>query len=208
MHATNSGGARACSYATQRGLSMVLTPILRHDCERRPSTARSRVRSRWPRSRASRFRKAFAGISSSWNSFPRGLIPVGDVVCRFNPIYGQGMSVAAQEACVLRSILAARTAAGDPFDGLARTFFAAIQDSIDTPWATAAVADFVYPKTRGERPPDTENTLKFGLALNRLAARDADIHRLTLEVRHLLKPRSVYRDPALVERVRGVMAEA
>ena len=142
------------------------------------------------------------------DSFPRGLIPVGDVVCRFNPIYGQGMSVAAQEACVLRSILAARTAAGDPFDGLARAFFAALQDSIDTPWATAAVADFAYPKTRGERPLDIENTLKFGLALNRLAARDADIHRLMLEVRHLLKPRSVYRDPALVERVRGVMAEA
>ena len=74
--------------------------------------------------------------------------------------------------------------------------------------ATAAVADFIYPKTRGERPPDIEKTLKFGFALNRLAGRDADVHRLMLEVRHLLKPRSVYRDPALVERVRAVMAEA
>jgi hypothetical protein len=30
---------------------------------------------------------------------------------------------------------------------------------------------------------------------------------LIVEVSHLLKPRSVYRDPALQERVRAVMAE-
>jgi 2-polyprenyl-6-methoxyphenol hydroxylase-like FAD-dependent oxidoreductase len=141
-------------------------------------------------------------------SFPRGLIPIGDAICRFNPIYGQGMSVAAQEACVLRNILAAHAGVGDPLDGLARTYFSAIQDTIDTPWATAAVADFVYPMTRGERPVDIESALRFGLGLSRLAGRDAEVHRLMLEVRHLLKPRSVYRDPTLVERVRGVMAEA
>ena len=142
------------------------------------------------------------------DAFPRGLVPIGDAICRFNPIYGQGMSVAAQEACALRSILTARAGAGAPFDGLAGDYFAAIQDAIDTLWATAAVADFVYPKSRGERPPDIEKALKFGFALNRLAACDADVHRLMLEVRHLLKPRSVYRDPDLVERVRAVMAEA
>ena len=141
------------------------------------------------------------------DSFPRGLIPLGDAVCRFNPIYGQGMSVAAQEACALRDLLAARAAAPDPLDGLAQAFFAAIQEVIDTPWATAAVADFVYPQTRGERPPDIENTLKFGVAMNRAAARDANVHKLMYEVRQLLKPRSAYRDPAFVEQVRAAMAE-
>ncbi len=141
-------------------------------------------------------------------SFPRGLIPLGDAVCRFNPIYGQGMSVAAQEACILRDILATRAAAPDPFEGLPQAFFAAIQEVIDTPWATAAVADFAYPQTRGERPPDIENTLKLAVALNDLAARDADIHKLTVEVRQLLKPRSAYRDPAFVARVQTLMAQA
>ena len=156
----------------------------------------------------------FAFPESVWrrferlDSFPRGLLPFGDVICRFNPIYGQGMSVAAKEACVLRDLFDARATERDPLEALAQTFFAEIQDVLDTPWATAAVADFVYPETRGDRPADLESTLKFGQAMVALAARDADVHKLRLEVMNLLKPRSVYRDPDFVARVRGVMAEA
>jgi len=142
------------------------------------------------------------------DSFPRGLLPFGDVICRFNPIYGQGMSVAAKEACVLRDILDARALEPDPLKGLGQKFFAAIQEVLDTPWSSAAISDFVYPETRGDRPADLENTLKFGQAMVVLAARDADVHRLRLEVMNLLKPRNVFRDPDLVARVRGVMAEA
>ena len=139
--------------------------------------------------------------------FPRGLLPIGDAVCRFNPIYGQGMSVAAMEARALRGLLAPRAAETDPLGGLAPAFVAAAAALIETPWAMAAVPDFLHPKTRGERPPNFHQTLRFGLALTRLAARDPDVHRLTVEVAHLLKPRSVYQDPELVQRVMAVMAE-
>ncbi len=140
-------------------------------------------------------------------AFPRGLLPVGDAVCRFNPVYGQGMSVAAQEACLLHRLLGAEAREGEPLEGLAPAFFAEAQALIDGPWAMAAVPDFVHPETRGQRPPDFEITLKFGLALTRLAARDPAVHKLNAEVQHLLKPRSVYRDPELVQRVLAVMAE-
>jgi 2-polyprenyl-6-methoxyphenol hydroxylase-like FAD-dependent oxidoreductase len=138
--------------------------------------------------------------------FPRGLLPIGDAICRFNPVYGQGMSVAAVEACLFRRLLE-RPGDGDPIAGLAPAFFAEVQALIETPWSVA-ILDFVFPDTRGQRPADFETTLRFGIALTRLAAEDPAVHKLTAEVQNLLKPRSVYRDPKLVERVLAKMAEA
>jgi len=141
------------------------------------------------------------------DNFPRGVLPLGDAICRFNPIHGQGMSVAAQEAQALGRLLTAQARETDPLSGLAAAFFAEVSTLIDTPWAAAAIPDFVHPDTRGERPANFEQTLRFGLALGKLAARDPAVHKLTAEVQHLLKPRSVYQDPELVQRVLAVMAE-
>ena len=113
--------------------------------------------------------------------FPRGLLPIADAICRFNPVYGQGMSVAALEACLLRKLL--ETPRGDPIAALAPTFFAEVQAVIDTPWSVA-VFDFAFPDTRGQRPADFETTLKFGIALTRLAAEDPAVHKLTAEVQN------------------------
>ena len=142
------------------------------------------------------------------DSFPRGLLPIGDAFCRFNPMYGQGMSVAAMEANLLRRILHARAAEQDPLAGLAQAFFAEAKFLIETPWAMSVVPDFIYPETKGDRPADLESILRFQGAVTRIAAHDPAVHKLMVEVQHLLKPRSVYRAPALVERVEAEMAEA
>ena len=141
-------------------------------------------------------------------TFPRGLLPFGDTICRFNPVYGQGMSVAALEACLLHRLLAAKAAEGQGIDGLASTFFAEVQAVIETPWATAAIPDFLDPQTEGQRPADLENTLKFSAALFKLAAEDPAVHKVLLEVQHLLKPQSAYRDPEIARRVQALMAAA
>jgi 2-polyprenyl-6-methoxyphenol hydroxylase-like FAD-dependent oxidoreductase len=133
-------------------------------------------------------------------SFPAGLLATGDALCRFNPVFGQGMSVAAQEAVILDRLLAE----GVPMERLAHDFFAAIQDTIATPWGVA-VSDFVYPATRGVRPADLAQRLQYGVALTKLAAQDPEVHRLTAEVSQLLKPQAALREPALVARVVSLM---
>jgi len=133
-------------------------------------------------------------------TFPRGLLPIADVICRFNPMYGQGMSVAAIEAAELKRLLAERNEQDDPLGGLAPAFFAATSPLIDTTWGVAKL-DFVYPKTRGGRPEGFEETLKFLSALNRLAARDPTVHKLMMEVQHLLRPSTAYREPEFMRQI-------
>ena len=133
-------------------------------------------------------------------SFPAGLLATGDALCRFNPVFGQGMSVAAQEAVILDRLLAEDI----PMTRLARDFFAAIQDTLATPWGVA-VSDFVYPATRGVRPPDLAQRLQYGMAMTKLAAQDPEVHRLTAEVSQLLKPQAALREPSLAARVMALM---
>jgi 2-polyprenyl-6-methoxyphenol hydroxylase-like FAD-dependent oxidoreductase len=133
-------------------------------------------------------------------AFPEGLLVTGDALCRFNPVFGQGMSVAAQEAVILERLLAEEV----PMARLARDFFAAIQNPLATPWGVA-VTDFVYPATRGVRPADLAQRLQYGVALTKLAAQDAEVHRLTTEVSQLLKPQAALREPALAARVMALI---
>ena len=149
----------------------------------------------------------FAFPQSRWRhfdrvaDFPRGLLPIGDAICTFNPVYGQGMSVAAQQALLLSRLLARARCGGAGLANLAETFFAALGPMLETPWAMAALPDFIFAQTTGTRPPDFARMLRLGLAMQRLAARRPDVHKLVVEVQHLLKPRSAYRRPLLMARL-------
>ena len=81
----------------------------------------------------------------------------------------------------------------------------AIQGFLAAPWATAE-NDFIYEKTRGQRPNDFQQRLKFSSALQRVAAEDATVHQIMSEVTHLMKPPSALRDPQIVGRVRALVA--
>ena len=78
-------------------------------------------------------------------SFPDGLLVLGDAVCAFNPIYGQGMTVAALQADALRRLLSR----GRPLAW--RRYFRAVADVIDVPWQIATGTDLAFPGVPGRR---------------------------------------------------------
>jgi len=83
--------------------------------------------------------------------FPDGLIVVGDGVASFNPIYGQGMSVAAFEAVQLHHALAA-----DGLDDLTFRYFDRIEETVDLAWNLAVGSDHQFPQTDGPKPRGTD----------------------------------------------------
>lgn len=77
---------------------------------------------------------------------PTGLLALGDAVCSFNPIYGQGMTVAAVESLVLRDCLR------DGDKDLARRYFRASAKTIRIAWQTAVGSDLALPEVEGAAP--------------------------------------------------------
>ncbi|MEU9834995.1 FAD-dependent monooxygenase [Streptosporangium sp. NPDC048047] len=79
--------------------------------------------------------------------FPDGLLVTGDAVCCFNPVYAQGMTVAALSALVIRQHLHTG-AAPDPF----QYFSDLSRNVIDQPWEMTHTVDLSFPGVEGERP--------------------------------------------------------
>jgi 2-polyprenyl-6-methoxyphenol hydroxylase-like FAD-dependent oxidoreductase len=79
------------------------------------------------------------------NSFPEGYLVFGDAICSFNPIYGQGLSVAALESEALEETLK------EGGTNLASRFFRRASKVVDTPWAVAVGGDLRIPETVGPR---------------------------------------------------------
>lgn len=67
--------------------------------------------------------------------FPAGFLVSGDAMCSFNPVYGQGMTVAAMEAAALTVCLA------EGPEGLAQRFFSRASKVIDIPWNITVGSD-------------------------------------------------------------------
>ena len=114
--------------------------------------------------------------------FPRGLLVLGDAVCSFNPVYGQGMTVAALQATALRDELAR----SDPPH--ARRYFRRIAALIDPPWTVAAGADLAHPQVVGARGPTVRILNRYLPHLHAAAAHDPVLATAVLRVTGLLDP--------------------
>jgi 2-polyprenyl-6-methoxyphenol hydroxylase-like FAD-dependent oxidoreductase len=128
---------------------------------------------------------------------PDGYLVTGDALCSFNPIYGQGMTVAALEALVLDACLRAdRTMLGLP-----RKFYKQVSKAIDIAWQSAAGADFAYPAVEGVKAPGTDVINRYVDRVQRAVLRDAAVYAAFLEVMNLTKAPTSLFHPRVLWRV-------
>jgi 2-polyprenyl-6-methoxyphenol hydroxylase-like FAD-dependent oxidoreductase len=145
--------------------------------------------------------------ASTWKHFerlprlPRGLLPVADAFCRFNPIHGQGMSSAAKQAHLLQDVLYRAVAEPDPIAAVQAGFMAEVASVLETPWTMATSADLAFPQTRGERPDNFAQAREFEAALFHAAVGDPVVHRAMIEVAQLLRSHQRLREPDIVRRI-------
>ena len=120
---------------------------------------------------------------------------IGDAVCSFNPIYGQGISVAVSEALVLRDSLAA----GRP--DLGRRFHRGSRPAIATAWQLSTGNDLALPATVGRRTRAGSLIGGYVHALLVAARTDANLAHAFLRVSNLEAEPSSLLAPRLALRV-------
>lgn len=128
-------------------------------------------------------------------SLPGGYLILGDAVCVFNPVYAQGMTVAAMGATVLREHVS-RGTEPEP-----KAYFRDLSKAIDAPWSMSASADLAYPGVTGRR---TLLTRAAALYMNRVqaaAAVDPEVARAFIRTISLVDPPRSLMRPSMVRRV-------
>ncbi|HEX4959426.1 MAG TPA: 2-polyprenyl-6-methoxyphenol hydroxylase-like oxidoreductase, partial [Thermoanaerobaculia bacterium] len=128
--------------------------------------------------------------------FPRGLLPVGDTVCSFDPVFGQGMSVAARGARLLAAHLAR-----DPWAENPRPYLRALARVVAAPWLLTSSEDLRYEGVEGRRPLWLPWLQRYTRRVFKLTGTSVPDYDRLLRVLHLLAPPPLLFHPATLARV-------
>ncbi len=122
-------------------------------------------------------------------AMPEKIVPIGDAICSFNPIFGQGMTVAAMQAVALDEELARGTTA------LSRRFLKRACALVDAPWEVAAGGDLRFPQIVGPRPLMLGPINRYLSRLHRAAQQDEVAALAFHRVLNLVDPPSAILSP-------------
>ena len=125
------------------------------------------------------------------NRLPTGFLVLGDGICSFNPVYGQGMTVAAMEAAALGKHLS--QGAVRPLE-----FYQEIKPIIDVPWETSAGADLAFPGVEGPRTLQVKLGNAYIGRLHAAAQQDGRFTKAFFRVAGLVDPPQTLMRPGLV----------
>jgi hypothetical protein len=127
--------------------------------------------------------------------FPERFVVIADAVCGFNPIFGQGMTVAAVEATLLEATVA------EGLDRVGLRFFSRVSKPLDGPWSVVVGNDLRFDEVEGPRTLGTRLINAYMARFTRAAAEDAVLSRAFLEVGNLTAAPESLMAPSLLPRV-------
>jgi 2-polyprenyl-6-methoxyphenol hydroxylase-like FAD-dependent oxidoreductase len=132
--------------------------------------------------------------------FPAGWTLLGDAVCSFDPIYGQGMTSAALQAAALGRCLERTTVVDRRF---ARRYHRNVTRVVAAPWSVAVGGDFAYPATAGPKPIGTDLLNRYVRSVTIAAQHDDDVALRFNEVAAMVRrPESLLTPPFAVRALR------
>jgi 2-polyprenyl-6-methoxyphenol hydroxylase-like FAD-dependent oxidoreductase len=144
---------------------------------------------------------------------PGRLLALGDSLCAFNPVYGQGMTVAARQAQRLDGLLRARR--GNDLARFTRGAQRAMSAVADDAWLVSTGEDLRYPTTEGARVTlATRISHRYMDRVIRAATHDRDVNAAFLRVLNMIDPPQALLRPGMVirtlraERIRTAPAPA
>ncbi|KEK23409.1 glutamate synthase [Bacillus gaemokensis] len=115
---------------------------------------------------------------------PEGFLVIGDAHCRFDPVFGQGMSVAAMEAVALQLSLKQRKSLKNDFT---RDFYKRISKIIATPWEMVTTEAFRHPEIKGNKPFIQPFQQWYTKKIYQLSASDPEIYIRLVRVMNLIR---------------------
>jgi 2-polyprenyl-6-methoxyphenol hydroxylase-like FAD-dependent oxidoreductase len=127
---------------------------------------------------------------------PENFLLLGDAVCAFNPVYGQGMTTAALGAMALHKTLREQNGS---LSGLSRRFQKRLAKINQAPWMLATGEDYRYRETVGGSPTlMTRFMHRYMDHVVQLATRSVAVRKLLLETFNMLvRPSALFRPRVL-----------
>jgi 2-polyprenyl-6-methoxyphenol hydroxylase-like FAD-dependent oxidoreductase len=145
------------------------------------------------------------------SKFPENFVIIGDAVCAFNPIYGQGMTVAMLGALTLDRCLKQYKPHRNNKDlrGFSRRFQKHLAKVNNTSWQMAIGEDLRWPTTIGAKPNTILRLMHAYIdRVIMVAVENPKVYQTFLEVMHMLKPMSALFKPSiLIQVLEGLIKE-
>lgn len=141
---------------------------------------------------------------------PNGLVIIGDAVCAFNPVYGQGMTTAALGALTLQKCLLLQFSSSNyKVTGLTKKFQKELAQVLKTPWLMATSDDCRWETTEGGKPNTMTRFMhKYMDEVILLSMHKPQVYKMFCEVIHMIKPPFALFAPGIVFGVLGQMIKA